>query len=160
MVSRAWLCRHPRPSAVRPAHHILHPRLLRAAAVGEDASEVSRLWLKLLRYPALQWVGRAGITHLALAAVDVALWDLKAKKAGQPLWHLLGGATSPGWRLITPISAGFRSACRPSSTARSARSRSMASAHQGEGGSCRSDGRCGPSGGRARCHRPAYHHGD
>ncbi|MCA3632974.1 MAG: mandelate racemase/muconate lactonizing enzyme family protein [Methylobacterium sp.] len=63
--------------------------------IGEDASEISRLWLKLLRYPPLQWVGRAGITHLALAAVDVALWDIKAKKAGQPLWHLLGGATKP-----------------------------------------------------------------
>mgnify|MGYP006179680693 CR=1 FL=1 len=28
----------------------------------------------------------------SLAAVDVALWDLKAKKAGVPLWHYLGGA--------------------------------------------------------------------
>ncbi|WP_312622467.1 mandelate racemase/muconate lactonizing enzyme family protein, partial [Agrobacterium pusense] len=60
--------------------------------VGEDASEHSRLWMKLARYPSLQWVGRAGITHLALAAIDVALWDLKAKKAGVPLWHYLGGA--------------------------------------------------------------------
>lgn len=62
---------------------------------GEDASEHGRLWLKLARHPALQWVGRAGITQLALAAVDVALWDLKAKKAGVPLWHLLGGASKP-----------------------------------------------------------------
>lgn len=62
---------------------------------GEDASEHGRLWLKLARHPALQWVGRAGIIQLALAAVDVALWDLKAKKAGVPLWHLLGGASKP-----------------------------------------------------------------
>jgi len=60
--------------------------------IGEDANEHQRLWTKLARYPSLQWVGRAGITHLALAAVDVALWDLKAKKAGVPLWSLLGGA--------------------------------------------------------------------
>ncbi|MDQ2082744.1 mandelate racemase/muconate lactonizing enzyme family protein [Xanthobacteraceae bacterium Astr-EGSB] len=60
--------------------------------VGEDASETSRLWTKLARHPALQWVGRAGITQLALAGVDVALWDLNAKAAGVPLWHLLGGA--------------------------------------------------------------------
>lgn len=60
--------------------------------LGEDAADHQRLWTKLARYPALQWVGRAGITHLALAAVDVALWDLTAKKAGVPLWSLLGGA--------------------------------------------------------------------
>jgi len=62
--------------------------------VGEDAADIDRLWLKLARYPAIQWVGRAGITQVALAAIDIALWDLKAKIAGVPLWKLLGGATS------------------------------------------------------------------
>jgi L-alanine-DL-glutamate epimerase-like enolase superfamily enzyme len=60
--------------------------------LGEDPRDVQRLWLKLARNPALQWVGRAGITTLAHAAIDVALWDLKAKAAQQPLWQLLGGA--------------------------------------------------------------------
>ncbi|HZY20583.1 MAG TPA: mandelate racemase/muconate lactonizing enzyme family protein [Ramlibacter sp.] len=58
---------------------------------GEDANDVQRLWLKLARNPALQWIGRAGITTLAHAAIDIALWDLKAKAAGVPLWKLLGG---------------------------------------------------------------------
>lgn len=62
--------------------------------IGEDAAEGKRLWHKLSRFPAVQWVGRAGITQLALAAVDIALWDLRAKAAGMPLWKLLGGATS------------------------------------------------------------------
>ncbi len=67
--------------------HCYAPLLL-----GEDAGDHARLWTKLARNPALQWVGRAGITHLALAAVDVALWDLAAKRAGVPLWQHLGGA--------------------------------------------------------------------
>jgi L-alanine-DL-glutamate epimerase-like enolase superfamily enzyme len=61
--------------------------------LGEDARDGERLWLRLARHPALQWVGRAGITQIALAAVDIALWDLRAKLAGVPLWQLLGGAT-------------------------------------------------------------------
>ena len=61
--------------------------------VGEDSSDITRLWRRLNRHPPLQWVGRSGITQLALAAVDVALWDLKAKRAEMPLWRLLGGAT-------------------------------------------------------------------
>src|SRR5580658_5152870 len=63
--------------------------------LGEDAQDGDRLWLKLARYPALQWVGRAGITQIALAAVDIALWDLRAKAADVPLWQLLGGASKP-----------------------------------------------------------------
>jgi len=59
--------------------------------VGEDAGDINRLWKKLARNPALQWVGRAGITTLSHAAIDLALWDLKAKAAQQPLWKLLGG---------------------------------------------------------------------
>ena len=59
--------------------------------VGEDSRDITRLWQKLARNPALQWVGRAGITSLAHAAIDLALWDLKAKAAGQPLWKVLGG---------------------------------------------------------------------
>jgi L-alanine-DL-glutamate epimerase-like enolase superfamily enzyme len=59
--------------------------------VGEDPLNVLGIWEKLLRFPPVQWVGRAGLTHLALSAVDIALWDVKAKAAGLPLWKLLGG---------------------------------------------------------------------
>jgi L-alanine-DL-glutamate epimerase-like enolase superfamily enzyme len=60
--------------------------------MGQDPGDVLCLWRKLHSFPPAQWVGRAGILKLALAAVDVALWDLKAKAAGAPLWQLLGGA--------------------------------------------------------------------
>jgi L-alanine-DL-glutamate epimerase-like enolase superfamily enzyme len=59
--------------------------------IGEDPRQVQHLWQKLYHFPPIQWVGRSGITHLALNAVDVALWDIKAKAAGMPLWKLLGG---------------------------------------------------------------------
>ena len=59
--------------------------------LGENPCEVNVLHRKLLHDPPTHWVGRAGITQMALSAIDLALWDLKAKAAGEPLWHLLGG---------------------------------------------------------------------
>ncbi len=58
---------------------------------GEDPHNVAQLWEKLYHHPSIRWVGRAGITQMALSAVDIALWDIKAKAAGMPLWKLLGG---------------------------------------------------------------------
>ncbi len=59
--------------------------------IGEDPHQTEYLWEKLYRFPPGQWVGRGGITHLALGAIDIALWDIKAKAADLPLWKLLGG---------------------------------------------------------------------
>lgn len=58
-------------------------------AAGEDADETERLWHRL--WWAMHYGGRGGPTVLALSAFDVALWDLKARRAGSPLWKLLGG---------------------------------------------------------------------
>ncbi|HEY8445974.1 MAG TPA: mandelate racemase/muconate lactonizing enzyme family protein [Thermomicrobiales bacterium] len=76
--------------------------------VGEDARQVEALWQKLFWATHGTVVG--AITSLALAAVDTALWDLRCKAAGQPLWLLAGGArpriplydTEGGW-LQLPI---------------------------------------------------------
>jgi L-alanine-DL-glutamate epimerase-like enolase superfamily enzyme len=59
--------------------------------IGEDPLQVAALWTKLYHMPSIRWVGRAGIVQMALSAVDIALWDIKAKAAGMPLWKLLGG---------------------------------------------------------------------
>ncbi len=60
--------------------------------LGEDPREIQALHQKLLHDPPTHWVGRAGITQMALSAVDLALWDIKAKAAAEPLWCLLGGS--------------------------------------------------------------------
>jgi len=57
--------------------------------VGEDPRPVERLWERM--WWRLHWVGRGGAASFAMAAVDVALWDLKAKRLGEPLWRLRGG---------------------------------------------------------------------
>jgi L-alanine-DL-glutamate epimerase-like enolase superfamily enzyme len=62
--------------------------------IGEDPHNTQWLWDKLYHHPPIQWVGRSGITHLALSAVDIALWDIKAKALNMPLWKLLGGSAA------------------------------------------------------------------
>jgi len=59
---------------------------------GRSLQDYQSTWQDLFRAPPIQWIGRAGLTQLALSAIDVALWDLRAKRAGEPLWSLLGGA--------------------------------------------------------------------
>jgi L-alanine-DL-glutamate epimerase-like enolase superfamily enzyme len=56
--------------------------------IGEDPINVERLWHKMW-VPKL--VGRRGITTRAISAIDIGLWDIRAKVAGLPLYKLLGG---------------------------------------------------------------------
>jgi L-alanine-DL-glutamate epimerase-like enolase superfamily enzyme len=65
-----------------------HAREVAPDLLGEDPSDIGRLWTKLVWAGAS--VGRSGAATQALAAIDVALWDLKAKRAGLPLAKLLG----------------------------------------------------------------------
>lgn len=56
---------------------------------GRDPREVSRIWEDLHQHAF--WFGYGGIADLAIAAIDMALWDLKGKAAGLPVYDLLGG---------------------------------------------------------------------
>ena len=56
---------------------------------GEDPREVEALWDKMYRLT--RWYGRKGAAMSALGGIDVALWDLRGKAIGQPIWALLGG---------------------------------------------------------------------
>jgi galactonate dehydratase len=58
--------------------------------VGEDPTRIDYLWTKL--YKDMNWLGQAGPLLSAISAVDIALWDIAGKRAGLPVYELLGGA--------------------------------------------------------------------
>lgn len=59
------------------------------ALLGKDGTQIDEI------YDFLEWhihyVGRGGIASFAISTVDIALWDIKCKRAGQPLWKMAGG---------------------------------------------------------------------
>lgn len=63
---------------------------LRKILIGENPLETGRIWDKMARRT--MYFGRKGAGITAMAAVDMALWDLKGKALGQPIHRLLGGA--------------------------------------------------------------------
>lgn len=59
--------------------------------IGKDSSQIEVL------YDAMQWhvhyVARGGIASFAISAVDIALWDIRGKQSGQPLWKMAGSVS-------------------------------------------------------------------
>lgn len=58
-------------------------------AQGKDADLAEAIWNSV--WWAMHYGGRGGPTVLALSALDMAIWDLKARRAKLPLWRMLGG---------------------------------------------------------------------
>ncbi|TCI94167.1 mandelate racemase/muconate lactonizing enzyme family protein [Tenacibaculum sp. M341] len=60
--------------------------------IGKDGTDVEGI------YDFLEWhihyVGRGGIASFAISAVDIALWDIRCKKANKPLWQMTGGVAN------------------------------------------------------------------
>jgi L-alanine-DL-glutamate epimerase-like enolase superfamily enzyme len=83
-------------AVVKAAIEHFTPQLL-----GQDPLDVERLWHQLW-VPKL--VGRRGLTTRAISAIDIGLWDLRAKVAGMPLYKLLGGFRD---RVPTYIAGGY-----------------------------------------------------
>jgi L-rhamnonate dehydratase len=62
---------------------------LKHLLIGEDPLETEYLWDKMYRQNI--YAGRSGIAIHAMSGIDIALWDIKGKKLGLPIWKLLGG---------------------------------------------------------------------
>ncbi|MGC5413311.1 mandelate racemase/muconate lactonizing enzyme family protein, partial [Streptomyces sp. DT225] len=73
------------------------------ALAGHDSREIEGAWRTMYDSTRATMVG--ALTALGLAAVDLALWDLRCLRAGEPLWRVAGGArpavpvydTERGW---------------------------------------------------------------
>jgi L-alanine-DL-glutamate epimerase-like enolase superfamily enzyme len=62
----------------------------RPAIIGADALAHEKIW-NTLYWTCTPW-GQTGYASHAISAIDLALWDIKGKAFGQPVWRLLGGA--------------------------------------------------------------------
>lgn len=64
-------------------------RDLKAMLIGAESDRIEQLWKKM--WWRLHYGGRGGAASMAISAIDIALWDLKARRHGTALWRLLGG---------------------------------------------------------------------
>jgi L-alanine-DL-glutamate epimerase-like enolase superfamily enzyme len=62
---------------------------LRNLLIGEDPFQTEYLWHKM--YHSNIYAGRRGVAIHAMSGIDIALWDIKGKALGVPIWKLLGG---------------------------------------------------------------------
>ena len=92
-------------------------RSLRRLLLGQDPIAGEKLWDQMHRFMVH---GRQGDAMLAISAVDCALWDLRGKWLGQPVYRLLGGPTPP--RRPPPMPPCSASPC---STRRGVRERAL-----------------------------------
>lgn len=59
--------------------------------LGKDASAAEALYEEMQFH--VHYVARGGIASFAISALDIALWDIRGKQQGQPLWQMAGGAS-------------------------------------------------------------------
>jgi len=68
---------------------------------GEDPRDVERLWERMRAHSF--WYGSGGIATFAISAIDMALWDVKGKDLGVPVYALLGGKRMDAMRACASV---------------------------------------------------------
>lgn len=81
------------------AFAVLADRYLAPVVIDSDVDTTERTWKRM--WWAVHYAGRGGHATSAISAVDMALWDLRARRAHQPLWRYLGG-----YDPLVPVYAG------------------------------------------------------
>jgi galactonate dehydratase len=66
---------------------------------GEDPGEIERIWNKIFR--AFTYMGSRGATSHVISGIDIALWDIRGKVLGRPIYELLGGKVRENISLYT-----------------------------------------------------------
>ena len=67
--------------------------------VGEEADQIERLWHRTFR--SFTYMGSRGATTALISAIDIALWDIRGKELGLPIYQLLGGPVRDSIALYT-----------------------------------------------------------
>ena len=83
-------------------------RQIGLAVAGEDPARIEYLWHKIFR--SFTYMGSRGAAVECVSAIDIALWDIRGKVLGKPIYELLGGAVRDEIALYThPNQAKFTS---------------------------------------------------
>src|SRR6266705_4085303 len=110
------------PGAV--AHHA--NTTLKQLVMGMDAADVVGVWAKIYKMQ-LGSHGMGAAAAIAMSGIDMALWDIRGKAVGWPLYRLLGGAAHPIPAYAGGVSLGYQEPAstwtRASSTRRASTSR-------------------------------------
>jgi D-galactarolactone cycloisomerase len=80
---------------------------LRLLVVGQDANDITGVWKKVYDKQ-LASHGMGAGACLALSGIDMALWDIRGKAVGQPLYRLMGGRSKPVPAYAGGVSLGYQ----------------------------------------------------
>jgi galactonate dehydratase len=94
--------------------------------IGEDPSRIEYLWQKL--YSGFNSLGSLGFVSALISGVDIALWDLRGKALGLPIYELLGGKVSQSEGLLL-YSNGWFTGCSTPDEFAAAAARTVADGH-------------------------------